>query len=240
MDKDDLKTNKADWAVSVAKSVGGVVPFAGPLVNELIGNLIPNQRIDRLEKYILELDKRLSQIDENLTKKSFENKECIDLIEEGFAHASRATSDERREYIASIIANGLDEDKIAYSESKYLLKLLQDLNDIDIIWLRAFHLPNQEFVKTHQSILNPDRADFDSKDRIKEKDALRNSYIKHIERLGLIKTKPKVERTSRELRAKLGPVFNEFIGKQIFEYPEITILGRMLLKQIDLLPDKGS
>ena len=37
----------------------------------------------------------------------------MDLIEEGFVQASRSLSNERREYIANVVANGIsDEEKI--------------------------------------------------------------------------------------------------------------------------------
>ena len=43
-----LKNNSADYVASAAKSALGAVPFAGSLLSEIAGNIIPNQRIDRI------------------------------------------------------------------------------------------------------------------------------------------------------------------------------------------------
>ena len=94
-------------------------------MSELIGNLIPNQRIDRLVKYIIELERKLSDLSAERIRELLQGNECIDLFEEGFVQASRAITDERRTQIASVVRNGLDDESIAYSESKYVLKLLQ-------------------------------------------------------------------------------------------------------------------
>ena len=55
MPENGLERNKTDLLTSAAKSVLGALPYGGPLLSELIGNLIPDQRIDRLAKYIIEL-----------------------------------------------------------------------------------------------------------------------------------------------------------------------------------------
>ena len=54
--EEELENNKTDLIISFSKSIVGVVPIAGPLLSELVGQVIPNQRIDRLTKYIKILD----------------------------------------------------------------------------------------------------------------------------------------------------------------------------------------
>ena len=85
---DDLKQDKTDALVATAKSVLGVVPFAGTLLSELVGNLIPNQRVDGLTKYVKELEVRLSRIDREKIDNALRSEEGIDLFEEGFVQAS--------------------------------------------------------------------------------------------------------------------------------------------------------
>ena len=54
-----------------------------------------------------------SKIDSNLLENAKQNELIMDLIEEGFVQASRSLSNERREYIANVVANGIsDEEKI--------------------------------------------------------------------------------------------------------------------------------
>src|SRR5664280_2101026 len=119
------EANKTDLLVSVAKSIVGIAPFAGPLLAELIGTFIPNQRIDRLGKYVYELDRRLTSFEESFLKEEFGKEDCADFLEEGFRQATRAPSDDRRNYIASVIENGLSSEHISYIESKHLLQLLE-------------------------------------------------------------------------------------------------------------------
>lgn len=231
--KDDLGNKKNDFLTSAAKSVLGVVPFAGSLLSELVGNLIPNQRIDRLTKYVKELEEKLLKIQTEKIDNLLNNEEFIDLIEEGFVQASRAISDERRQYIASIVSNGIIDEAIQLNESKYLLKLLQELNDIEIIWLRFFLHPtfggDEEFRKKHENILSPIQAFVGSDDETLSKSALQDSYKEHLERLELI------ERKISFNRKKGMPDYDTFTGKAKTSYSQITILGRLLLKQIGII-----
>ena len=160
--RDDLEQDKTDVLVVAAKSVLGAVPFAGPILSEIIGNVIPNQRVDRIAKYLKKLDERLSRIDRKKIDNALSSEEGIDLFEEGFVQASRSLTDERRKYISNVVANGVDNETIEYLESKFILKLLQELNEQEIIWLRFFMVPtiggDDEFRKKHRkgTSKNPD------------------------------------------------------------------------------------
>ena len=122
---ENLERNNQDLIAIVGKSIVGVIPIIGPLLSEIVGTVIPNQRIDRLIKYVNVLNDKLSHIPEEIINSIKTDESFIDLIEEGFFQASRAMTDERREYIASVLANGITDDSLAFEESKYLLKLLQ-------------------------------------------------------------------------------------------------------------------
>jgi hypothetical protein len=233
MDQKDLNSNKTDLFAAVAKSVLGAVPVAGSLLSELVGNIIPNQRIDRLTKYILQLDEKVSKIPLEKINQLLNNEEFIDLIEEGFVQAARAISDERRKYIASLVSNGITDEKIKFEESKMLLKILQELSDIEIIWLRSFLLSSQgeddAFRKKHQNILTQIIDTLGSDENTKSKSAIQKSYKEHLERLELINYIYKIDR-------KTGIAeFDKYSGQQRKAATHITILGRLLLKQIGII-----
>jgi hypothetical protein len=227
---ESLEQNKIDFLVASFKSVLGAVPFAGPLLSELAGNLIPNQLIDRLTKYVKELEERLSNIDRNKIEKVLNDEDGIDLLEEGFVQASRSLTDDRRKYIANIIANGINDQTIDYSESKYLLKLMQELNEQEVIWLRFFMVPtiggDEEFRNKHKNVLDPVRAYLGSDERSIEKASLQDSYKEHLERLGLIRSHHRIDRSTGM------PEFDHFSGKPSVSYRDLTPIGKMLLKQI--------
>lgn len=230
-----LETNKTDFLVSFAKSAVGTIPVAGPLLSELIGSVIPNQRIDRLTKYLNELDQRLSNIKSSILDELRQDEEFIDLVEEGFVQASRATSDERRKYIASIIENGIKDESIEFLDSKYLLKLLAELNDIEIIWLRFYLDPtlngDVEFRNRHKTVLKPISSYKEADKETFNKSSIQDSYKEHLERLQLLESHLKVDR-------KIGlPEFNTSTGKPKVASRRITYLGRMLLENIGLKND---
>lgn len=229
---DALKNNRTDLLTSVAKSVGGTIPFAGPFVSELIGAIIPNQRIDRISKYLIELDKKINQLPTELLEQIKNNENFIDLVEEGFYQASRALSDERKKYIASIIYKSLTDEIIKIENSKFLMKLLAELNDVEIIWLRYYHdLSNNEdevFYNKHKNILDRTIAVIGDNKETKQKEVLQNNYIKHLERLGLIKNNLRIDSKTKM------PVFDRY-GQPIVKHSETTYLGDMLLEQIGLI-----
>ncbi len=49
-----LDTNRTDLLTSFSKSALSIVPIAGPFLSEIVGTIIPNQRIDRIIEYISE------------------------------------------------------------------------------------------------------------------------------------------------------------------------------------------
>lgn len=156
----------------------------------------------------------------------------MSLIEDGYVYAARAVSDERRSYIASVVATGLTDEKIEVNSSKYLLSLLSELTDVEIICLRFFLKPEtsggDDFRNKHNNVLehviaymDPPRVEHDNL-------ALQNSYKDHLERLGLI------DGHIRKNRGTGMPEFDPSTGKPKVSYRKTTHLGRMLLSQIGL------
>jgi hypothetical protein len=234
----EIKYNKTDLIVSASKSVLGAIPFAGSLLSELVGELIPNQRLERLTKYVIELDEKLSKISSEMLDSLKDKIDFIDLIEEGFVQASRAITDVRRQYISSIIANGISDEDVSLNDSKYLLKILQELNDVEIIWLRYYIHPymggDDEFREVHKNVLTPISVYMGSDRKTMVKASIQESYKEHLNRLELIESKIKLDDS-------LGvsvPVYDKFSKKPKTSSTSVTNLGRLLLKQIGLIEEK--
>lgn len=230
--KEDLENNKTDYLVSVAKASLGVVPGIGSILGELVGSIIPNQRIDRVTKYLIELNEKLEQIPTEKLSKLLSNEGFIDLLEESFHQASKIFSNERRNYIITLVVNGVSHEEANLAESKFLLKLLQEINDIEFIWLLSFSSKtldeNREFYLKHRGILDP-YSDEKSVQDAKREEYFNDGYKFHLERLGLIKTSIKYELKQ-----------NRYDGKQEIvrsgsEKAKITPLGTLLLKTIGLI-----
>jgi hypothetical protein len=227
-----LQSNKADYVASAAKSALGTVPFVGSLLVELAGVLIPNQRIDRIVKFAQCLEYRLSNLEQEFIQSQIYNEQFSDLLEEGLRQSAHSLTDERREYIANIIANSLSSQDINYLESKHLIRILNEINDIEVIWLRSFCIDvsiinsDPDFRKRHQNLLNEIIAHMGSPREVFDKQALQKSYKDHLTHIGLLKNRYKVD-----LKTQL-PEYDSFTGSQIVNGYEITSLGALLIRQI--------
>jgi len=235
-DTKELAVRPIDRVTSVVKSVVGAVPIAGPFLCEVAGVIIPNQRVDRLARFAQELADRLGDVEDDMLKSQLTDENFTELVEESMRQASRSTSDDRRAYIASVLANGINGDDVDYIETKHLLKLLGEINDIEVVWLRAYYEwhwgagGESEFQQTHAETLAPVAATRGSSDEELDKAAMQESYKLHMERLGLLRS-----RIRYDSRTKL-PEFDRKRGFKKSGY-EITSLGQLLIRYIDMVPE---
>lgn len=232
-----LDNNKADWAAITARATAGAIPIVGSFLAEIAGTLIPNQRIDRIAKYASELNDKLERLPEETIKRLRDNEQFIDLVEESFIRASRAASDERRKYILNIVQNGISDDDADINNAKYLLGLLSEINDNEVIWLRYFHERSindkSQFRELHKNVLEPIVVVLGSSKEERQRGALQDSYKEHLERLGLI-------RHNIRMNKDLGvPEYNKFTNKPEVSYSQTTTLGDMLLEKIGLIDESA-
>jgi len=194
MKSDDIKqNNRTDITVATIKSIAGPIPFIGPMIQEMVDVIIPNQRIDRLSKYVLELEQKLTRFEQGKIEDKLKNEYFVDLMEESLVQASKALTNERLEYISSIIENSLDKEHIIDIENKHLLTLLKEINDIEIIWLRSYLVPtiggDVEFREKHKDVLETIIPTLGSTQEERDKAAIQNSYKEHLSTLGLLEKK---------------------------------------------------
>ena len=53
-----LDNRAVDYVLNAVKAAVGPIPIVGPLVSELVGVVIPNQRLDRIAKFLVELERK--------------------------------------------------------------------------------------------------------------------------------------------------------------------------------------
>ena len=231
-DSRELDERPADYFATALRAVTGSVPLVGPLFSELAGVVVPNQRIERIAKFAEELDRRLRVLEavDGITD-LLGNEHFADLLEEGIRQAARSLSDDRRQYIAALVVNGLTTQDIEYSESRHLLRMLNELSDVEIVWLRFYLDGTWEFSERHENVLAPPQASLASSrnelDKAARKTALQDSYKEHLCRLGLVERRYRVDMRSRQ------PKFDEDGVQEVVGY-SITPLGHLLLRQIGL------
>jgi hypothetical protein len=227
-----IQNRPVDYVTSAAKAVLGAVPFAGSLLTELAGTIIPNQRIDRLCKFAAELENRLAKLDQGYVRVKLSDENFTDLMEEGIRQAARSVSDERRQYLASLLANGISTADISFIESKHLLRILGEINDIEVLWLRFYLVPtirgDVEFRGKHKDVFEPLRVFIGCDQVTLDKHALRESYKSHMTELDLLSPRYETDMKTRQ------PVFDTISGRMKVRGHDITLLGKLLLRQISL------
>ena len=223
-----LNSQAVDYVTSAAKAVLGTVPFAGSLLAEVAGAIIPNQRIERIVKFAKNLEEKLSKLNQDFVRAQLTNENFTDLLEEGLRQSARSLSDDRRGYLASVIANSILSEDIEFFESKHLLKILGEINDIEVIWLRSYLTPtiggDTGFRERHKEILKSVIATIGASQNILDKSALQYSYKEHLTQFGLLKY-----RYQTNIRTK-QPEFDTFTGGLKVSGYEITLLGKLSLK----------
>lgn len=231
MDKDlkdiDLSENKSDDLASLLRGTVSVVPWVGGFFAELITTIIPNQRMDRFSEYLKILGEKISNIEEHVIKAKLQDKEFVGLLEESLYSAVRAVTQERKEHIASIVKNSVTDDAADYARDKYLLFLLNELNDIEVLLLQSYTRHNdEEFHNKHEDVIWKPLMSEDLDIRV-----VHENYKEHMVRLGLLKHRFK--------KPKKGefPEFDEKTGMIKAQGHDITTLGRVLLRHSDLGDD---
>lgn len=230
-----IDEKKNDLIAAAGRSVVGIIPVIGPLLAEIVDHLVPNQRMDRLALYVNELELRLSQAEEKVIRASLTQPANLALAEDGFIAASRSITRERTTYIASIVAKGLTNEDIESNRQRYLLGLLSELNDEEILWLRYYLNPtfggDQDFREKHSQIFKPARSHIGGEESELDKNAIQESYLEHLDRLGLLKGSIRINRDTGM------PDFDTFTGRPRISFIHITHLGRMLLREIGMLDE---
>ena len=112
--------------------------------------------------------------------------------------------------------------------------MLSELNDDEIIWLRFYLEPtlggDKEFREKHINVLERPRTFIGAPEENLNKAALQDSYLEHLDRLGLIESKIQIDKNTNL------PIFNKS-GKPKVSSRHTTRLGKMLLKEIGLLDE---
>jgi len=156
----DLQANSTDYITSLVKSTFGVIPIVGPAAQELLGVIIPNQRMDRVVGFVKALGKELEELKEDvdsLNEKLSDDK-YSSLFYKACVGSADAYSDERIGYIKNIFIYGLQQMDLQTYKAEGLLNLLNRVTDIEIVYLKFYYLLkwNLERFREYQKVTGID------------------------------------------------------------------------------------
>jgi hypothetical protein len=229
-----LAAKGIDHTVTGLKGVLGAIPIVGSLVAEIVGAVIPNQRVDRLVDFTQKLSAKLDDQSRILLQNRIVEPEGVDILEEALWQSARALSEERRQRIASLVKNALSREEVNLIESKKLLLVLSQLNDLELLLLRSYAEPQggaSDFMRTHGEELKPVHAYLRAPKALLDKHAIRKSMDDHLKMMGLISPFFWTARRGEP------PEFDQDTGTLKPSHHHISLLGRLLLREIDFYPD---
>jgi hypothetical protein len=108
--------------------VSSILP-GGSFVSEYLINSIPNQRLERVTAFVKELDKRLTELERNVSP---DDRYFADLVEDGIVQSSRALSVKRAQILAHAVIPYDPRDAEEWETRKKLLQIMGELTDRDI------------------------------------------------------------------------------------------------------------
>lgn len=241
----DLRPGPMDHlatAVRAASELGSIGPVPGGAIGELIASTLPNQRVDKMARFVRLIDARVLALEDMIQERLEENireTPYLDLLGEGLNSAASALSDERLTHIAELVSRGLSGNEAAALQRLFLLGILDQLNDAEIIILRSMEefpssAEREEFYSTNEAIFSSQVAVMDSPPEEIDAVGVYRAYKEHLENLGLIQ-----HRYETGSRGEI-PELDARTGRPRRRTPEISILGRLLLREIGLLKDEVS
>ena len=197
------KPNLSDKANYFQKAVLGACPVFGSWITETISNIIPHQRQDRIIKFLAELETRINDLPDEILDGLFNNPKFQALLEETIEQSARATTQERYEYLASIVIYGISDEKIELEESEYILSLFKQLTDLQIIWLNYYCLRrfgnSDEYFERHNNLLKKKEVYLNASFVDYKQEALQLSNTNHLVRLGLVEEEYEIDNKTKQL-----------------------------------------
>ena len=229
-----MKNKMSDIAVILGKVGLSSIPTVGPLVAEIIGNLIPDLRFKRIFSLLEALESKIDPEEKEKIEARMLEEKSVDLMEDGFLQAARALSEERIEHIASLLKNSLTDEDLERSAYKRLLFLLGEINDGEVIILKSYSMygtEQQEFWENHREVLTAPVVYLGASQEEVDKNAIYETYKMNLTHLGLLRIRFK--------KPKRGefPELDEKTGMVKASGYDITSLGRLLLRSIDQTED---
>lgn len=226
IDEDSLDEDARDKLVAAGRAMASALPMVGGIIGEIVTQVVPAQRLDRIVSYLRNLNARLSALELD-AEAIMRSPESIDLIEEGGFQAARATTNERVEQIATIVANGLNAEEADEVRRKRLARIFGQLDNDEILLLNAY---GQSYGGGHggwDNINRPEPAHLQSSEAQIDAEKLFDAGREHLLRLGLLR-----KNYQRPTRGQ-SPEFDTQKGD--FKHTvEVSYLGRMLLRHLDM------
>jgi hypothetical protein len=90
----------------IAANLTGAIPTVGAVIQTILTEIIPNERMTRIEHYLRYVQERLDNCGDTIVEE-LRTHNGIDIFEEGLWQAARAIGQKRKKRIAKVVCIGL-------------------------------------------------------------------------------------------------------------------------------------
>ena len=253
-----LPSGPVDYGLSAFKALLSLGPGGG-LVAELISAVIPEQRADRMARYLTALADRFNRLEAaalNAGARSM-GPEQVSLFHAGGEAAVRAPHPDRVERIAKVVAQGMAGSELEAARARRMVEILSDLSEDDVVQLCGHVEPFKSdadwrelhgatlWTGDYRGALLARRTPHDEMARLA---AAVDLQIFRLIRLGLLEDPPQLD--LHDVAAQLS-AYEQNIGLARYgvskpalatepSEPRLSPLGRMVLEELGLVAPPAS
>ncbi len=224
-----------DIPAIIAKGSLGAIPIVGPIISEVVGAIIPNQRIDRIDALLKALENKVSILEDN---NKYINKlreiDKIAIFEEVAIQASRTNNNDRINHLASILKNSITDITYDYDRYQQILRLISEISEVEVVILKYYSLPEyqdewNEFRTRYDAVITKKLVHSQSREEEIIDMAFFDYNRNHLNRLNLLDIRYK------SIKKNELPEFDQKTGSIKASGYKITHIGREVLRIIDEL-----
>lgn len=205
------------------RSLVSAVPVAGGLLTEIVSVLIPNQRIDRVERFLLALADELYKSGNSQNLPTADGPK-LELVESGIRAASEIHSLSKTVQLAKCVSKGLSSDEAAALRAQRVLRIISELDPEEMIVLLSYTKRSisdaEEFQEKYPSIFDVPSLYIGADQETRKRNAEYQAAERHLIALGLL---------SEEIRFDRDTDVVERFGSEIRKDVELTMIGRLVL-----------
>jgi len=233
MDEDQkLNPNVSDVISSLVKAGANLVPYAGPFIAEIVGNLIPNQRLDRVTKFLEILNSKIESMKDeiDILRLKTDNNLLI-LFEKSLICSTQTNSKEKYYYYSDFVVSCFLPNATEQMQKERILSILSELNDIEVLHLIYYSFNptigmQNSFISKYKDVLFPHQRTMNEPMEHGYNDYFKELYLDNLERLRLIHRDIEVDRNTKM------PIIDIFTKQFKKGYASITPLGMIIAQFI--------
>jgi hypothetical protein len=230
MDISSLGKKVPDRIAVALRSAVTLIPVAGGLLAEIISEIIPNQRLDRVENFLLALTTEM-HLEKNTNYPKSEGPQ-LELLETGIRAASATSSASKIKYLAKTVSKGLTQDDGEAIRAQRLARIISELDPEEIIILlshtRRTISDSYSFREKHPEIFDLPTLFIGSDQSVRKRNAQYEAAKRHLIALGLLSEEIEFDRDTGAAKR---------FGSQIEKEINITMVGRLVLHYAGLIDE---